>query len=81
MICINGQHQQYYGGTLLDSLKQTNSAPVSHCESGFCGQCRTKLIKGEIDYIGEPIGFVSAGEILPCICKPVGDIEIVFSTL
>lgn len=76
MICINGKKQQYYGGTLLDSLKQSNCAPSSHCESGYCGQCRTKLIKGEIDYLDEPLGFVSAGEILPCICKPIGDIEI-----
>jgi ferredoxin len=76
MIKIAGKSIKDTGNTLLRTLELNNVAPTSHCKSGFCGQCRTTLLKGDVDYIEEPIGFISEGEILPCVCKPVGDIEI-----
>ncbi|WP_100916011.1 class I ribonucleotide reductase maintenance protein YfaE [Pseudoalteromonas spongiae] len=62
--------------TVLQILKDSNQKPISQCEKGFCGECRLKLKKGTVDYINDPIGFTRKGEILPCICKPVGDIEV-----
>lgn len=62
--------------TVLQILKDSNQKPISQCEKGFCGECRLKLSKGTVDYIDEPIGFTRKGEILPCICKPVGGIEL-----
>ena len=81
MISVNGQCLDYQKGTLLETLKRFNTAPNSECESGFCGACRTQLVTGKVEYIQEPIGFVGAGEILPCICKPQGDIEIIHTLI
>lgn len=48
------------------------------CREGYCGSCRMKLVSGEVAYSEKPLAFISDGEILPCCCMPVGDIEIAF---
>lgn len=65
-------------GSLLESLERANIKVESQCRNGFCGACRMKLTKGEVEYISEPIGFVRKNEILACCCKPRfnTDIEI-----
>ena len=63
-------------GTLLESLEDAGVKIESHCRSGFCGMCRTKLTKGEVEYLTEPMGFTRNGEVLACCCKPKTDIEI-----
>lgn len=57
-------------GSLLESLEMASIQIESHCRKGFCGACRTKLTKGEVDYFAEPIGFTRKDEVLACCCKP-----------
>jgi len=76
MINVAGKEIEDTQATLLQTLELNSVAPTSHCKSGFCGACRTKLLKGKVEYIEDPIGFMNDGEILPCVCRPVGDIEI-----
>ncbi|WP_448556645.1 class I ribonucleotide reductase maintenance protein YfaE [Thalassotalea montiporae] len=62
---------------LLVCLEEANIEVHYHCRDGFCGACRVKLDKGQIRYPqGEPLAFVSEGEILPCCCVPTSDIEL-----
>ena len=37
------------GKTLLDVLKSQNVNPPYSCESGVCGTCTAKLIKGKVE--------------------------------
>ncbi len=61
---------------LLTAL-EAHQLPVEYqCREGYCGSCRLKLRKGEVCYRSEPLAFVGKGEILPCCCRPVGDIEL-----
>ena len=76
MISVSGQVYNDTNGTLLQTLELNSAAPTSNCKSGFCGACRIKLLKGNVEYIDEPIGFTNDGEVLPCVCKPKGDIEV-----
>lgn len=63
--------------TLLECLEQEKYEIHYHCRDGYCGACRITLNSGEVDYFnGEPLAYVSEGEILPCCCKPKGDIDI-----
>jgi ferredoxin len=39
------------------------------CKSGFCGQCKSKLISGKVTLIQSPIAMLEVEEILPCCCK------------
>jgi len=55
--------------TVLEALEKNSVEINSMCRDGFCGCCRTKLLEGEIEYFSDPLGCVSKGEILPCICK------------
>ena len=51
MIKIAGKSIKDTGSTLLSTLELNNVAPSSHCKSGFCGQCRTTLLKGDVDFL------------------------------
>lgn len=63
--------------TLLECLEGAKFEIHYHCRDGYCGACRITLNNGKIDYFkGEPLAYVGEGEILPCCCKPVGDIDI-----
>lgn len=63
--------------TLLDCTDANDVEIHYHCRDGFCGACRTKLIKGSVCYPnGEPLAYVGPDEILPCCCIPSSDIEI-----
>lgn len=62
--------------TLLD-IMESRSIPVeSHCRGGFCGCCRTKVLKGEVVYTVEPLAFIDDDEVLPCCCKPLTTLEL-----
>lgn len=63
-------------GSVLESLEKSGLEPVSQCKDGFCGACRVPIYKGSVIYPKAPIAYVGAREILPCCCKPDGDIEI-----
>jgi len=63
--------------TLLECLEHEKVEVHYHCRDGFCGACRVKLNKGQVNYPqGEPLAFIGEGEILPCCCVPMSNIDI-----
>ncbi len=65
--------------TLLQSLEAQNIEVHYHCREGYCGACRCRLLKGQVEYSVDPLAYVDDDEILPCCCHPLSDIEIEFS--
>lgn len=63
-------------GTLLEQLERANVPVESQCRRGYCGACRTRVTKGEVEYSSEPLGFTRKGEVLACICRPKSSLEI-----
>ncbi|KEY60392.1 class I ribonucleotide reductase maintenance protein YfaE [Serratia sp. DD3] len=61
---------------LLEILELHDVAVEYQCRSGYCGACRLKLLKGKVAYRQAPLAFVNDGEILPCCCMPLMDIEL-----
>lgn len=61
---------------LLDVLELHDVQVEYQCRSGYCGACRLKLVKGEVAYRQQPLALINAGEILPCCCMPLTDIEL-----
>ena len=62
--------------SLLDTLEAHRIQVEYQCREGYCGSCRTRLLKGKVCYTTPPLAFVQTGEILPCCCTASGDIEI-----
>ncbi|AEO08535.1 2Fe-2S cluster-containing protein involved in diferric-tyrosyl radical cofactor maintenance [Buchnera aphidicola str. Ak (Acyrthosiphon kondoi)] len=64
--------------SLLFILKLHDIHVEYQCQSGYCGICRIELIKGEVLYsIKQPMAALfEEREILPCCCKPNGNIII-----
>ena len=62
--------------TILETLETNNVTVQYHCRDGFCGACRCKLESGEVQYTTDPLAFIDDDEILPCVTKPLTDIEI-----
>ena len=71
-VLLFNQQQQ----TLLEALEQKRVNTFSECRSGFCGQCKTKVISGSVSYITEPLVTLEADECLPCCCVPETDIDL-----
>lgn len=61
---------------LLDVLELHDVEVEYQCRSGYCGVCRLKLVKGDVVYHQQPLAFINDGEILPCCCMPLTDIEL-----
>lgn len=64
------------GETLLEGLERTGHVVEYQCRSGYCGSCRTRIISGEVQYLSDPLAYVSNGEVLPCCCVPVDTISL-----
>lgn len=62
--------------SLLDALEANKVQVEFQCRSGYCGSCRMRLLQGEVRYLETPLAFIQRGEILPCCCLPVEDIEL-----
>lgn len=62
--------------TLLESLESQGAHVHYQCREGYCGSCRTKLVKGSVHYTDEPLAWVADDEILPCCCIPKEAITI-----
>jgi len=63
---------------LLEVFEHHDVEVEYQCREGYCGSCRMRLVSGEVTYREKPLAFISDGEILPCCCLPVGDIELEF---
>ena len=62
--------------TLLDVLEKNRIVIEYQCRSGYCGSCRCQKTQGDVVYLQKPLALVNEGEILPCSCVPVSDIEL-----
>jgi len=62
--------------SLLAALEFHKVNVEYQCRQGYCGSCRTRLIAGQGEGLTEPLAFIQAGEILPCCCRAMGDIEL-----
>lgn len=57
-------------------LKTLTNQIKFDCKSGFCGQCKSKLISGKVKIIQSPIAMLENDEILACCCKSITPIVI-----
>lgn len=68
------------GKTLLIAMEQAGIHAPSHCRSGQCGWCRSKLISGEYycpkDVDGRREADIKFNWIHPCCTFPLSDIEL-----
>lgn len=61
---------------LLEALEAQKISVEYQCRSGYCGACRLRLVKGSVTYRDAPLACLQQGEILPCCCMPLDDIEL-----
>jgi ferredoxin-NADP reductase/phenylpropionate dioxygenase-like ring-hydroxylating dioxygenase large terminal subunit len=57
-------------GTLLELAEEAGLAPAFGCRSGICGTCKTRILRGAVDYLDEPLADRGEGEILICCSVP-----------
>jgi ferredoxin-NADP reductase/phenylpropionate dioxygenase-like ring-hydroxylating dioxygenase large terminal subunit len=57
-------------GTLLELAEEVDLAPAFGCRSGICGTCKTRILRGAVDYLDEPLADRAEGEILLCCSVP-----------
>ncbi len=62
--------------SLLDALEAHHIDVEFQCRSGYCGSCRMRLLRGQVNYTQSPLACIRPGDILPCCCLPAGDIEL-----
>jgi ring-1,2-phenylacetyl-CoA epoxidase subunit PaaE len=79
-VTANGQELSYSGRTnLLDFLEEQDVSIDFACRSGVCGNCRAKLISGDVNSITDD-GLTRQqkkdGFILCCVSRPESDIEL-----
>lgn len=63
-------------GSLLELLERHRVQVEYQCRAGYCGSCRIRLLKGKVAYRQQPLAFIQDGEVLPCCCIPLVDIEL-----
>ncbi len=68
------------GETLLWAMEKAGIKAPSHCRSGECGWCHSKLVSGDVyvpeDADGRRLADKKFGWIHPCVSYPVSDIEL-----
>jgi len=57
-------------GTLLELAEEIGLAPAFGCRSGICGTCKTRILRGAVDYLDEPLAERTREEILLCCSVP-----------
>ena len=57
-------------GTLLELAEEAGLVPPFGCRSGICGTCKTRIVRGTVDYLVEPLAEHSRDEILLCCSVP-----------
>lgn len=65
--------------TLLAALENHDLAPVADCRAGTCGECRMRLLTGEVRWLAEAGLPLRQDEILPCVCAAAGNISVAAS--
>ena len=66
--------------TLLSAIEDAGIAAPSHCRSGECGWCRSRLISGDVfiprSADGRRMADIKFGWIHPCCSYPVSDLKL-----
>lgn len=62
--------------TILEGLERHGYQIEYQCRAGYCGSCKTKLLMGKVSYKEEPLAFIDQNEILPCCCRPSGNVTL-----
>lgn len=62
--------------SLLEFAESRGIEVESLCRAGECGSCRTRLIKGEVEYHREPALNPGRGYCLLCVSKPKSDLVL-----
>jgi len=66
--------------TLLWAMEKAGIKAPSHCRSGECGWCHSKLVSGKVyipeDADGRRLADKKFGWIHPCVSYPVSDVEL-----
>lgn len=75
--CFDREYLCEPGETVLAALLR-QGAPVQHsCRKGACQACVLHLLRGEVRHERTvDSGLLEAGHILPCVARPLGDIEL-----
>lgn len=63
-------------GPLLDFAEKRGLNPAFGCRAGHCGDCRTKIVKGEVSYLSDPVYSVVDGEALICCAVPMQESDL-----
>ena len=66
--------------TLLDALEKAGIRAPSHCRSGECGWCHSRLVSGDVyipeDTDGRRLADKKFGWIHPCCSYPTSDVTL-----
>ena len=66
--------------TLLDALEKAGIRAPSHCRSGECGWCHSRLVSGDVyipeDTDGRRLADKKFGWIHPCCSYPISDVTL-----
>jgi ferredoxin-NADP reductase len=65
--------------TLLATLEAHQLAPASDCRAGTCGECRMRLLDGQVRWLAEPGLALAEDEFLPCVCAAAGNLSVAVS--
>lgn len=72
--------QVHSGQTILQAMEQAHIKAPSHCRSGECGWCHSKLLSGKVyiphDVDGRRMADLKFGWIHPCATYAAGDVAI-----
>lgn len=67
------------GVTLLEALKSNNVPVMAICNAGFCGSCKTRVLKGEHSVSSTTTltpEEIAEGYVLACACHLKGDVVV-----
>ncbi|WP_236637956.1 flavin reductase family protein [Mangrovicoccus ximenensis] len=67
------------GMTVLSAAREAGLRPLSSCQRGICGTCKTRLVSGEVEMNhggGIRKREIDQGKILACCSHPLSDIEL-----
>ncbi|MGZ3663351.1 MAG: 2Fe-2S iron-sulfur cluster-binding protein [Ktedonobacterales bacterium] len=64
--------------TVLTALERHGYRPAFSCRAGACGECKLKLVAGQVSPVGEALtpSERAEGYVLSCIARPMGEITL-----
>jgi ferredoxin-NADP reductase len=65
-----------FKGSLLEFAEAQGLNPDFSCRAGVCSTCKCGLKRGTVAYIDEPLDPPEAGQVLICVSRPTGDVEL-----